>query len=71
MNLMNLMIIGFGALLLLVAVLAPAGGWNIYVMILGGVHILVGNILAFREISANFRANTAPAPETNEKEARS
>lgn len=67
MNLLNLMIIGFGALLLLVAVLVPAGGWNIYVMILGGAHILVGNILAFREISANFRANTAPAPETEEK----
>lgn len=70
MNLLNLMIIGFGALLLLVAVLAPAGGWNIYVMILGGAHILVGNILAFREISANFRANTAPAPETEGQEAR-
>lgn len=66
MNLTNLMIIGFGALLLLVAVLAPEGGWNIYVMILGGIHVLVGNLLVFREMRANYRANTGQPTESAE-----
>lgn len=57
MNVTHLMIIGFGAILLLLGVLAPQGGWNIYVMILGFIHIVVGNVLVFRQVQRNFRQN--------------
>lgn len=57
MNPTHLMIIGFGSLLLLLGVLAPDGGWNIYVMILGFIHIAVGNLLVFRQLRQNFRQN--------------
>lgn len=59
MNPTHLMIIGFGSLLLLLGVLAPDGGWNIYVMILGFIHIAVGNVLVFRQLRENFRQNLA------------
>lgn len=57
MNPTHLMIIGFGSILLLLGVLAPDGGWNIYVMILGFIHIAVGNLLVFRQLRQNFRQN--------------
>lgn len=61
MNVTHLMIIGFGSILLLVGVLAPQGSWNIYVMILGFLHIVVGNVLVFRQVQKNFRDNAEAA----------
>ncbi|MDY6052412.1 MAG: hypothetical protein SPI83_08455 [Rothia sp. (in: high G+C Gram-positive bacteria)] len=60
MNVTHLLIIGFGAILLLLGVLAPQGGWNIYVMALGFLHIVVGNLLVFRQMQKNFRAKAEP-----------
>lgn len=68
MNVTHLMIIGFGAILLLLGVLAPQGGWNIYVMILGFLHIVVGNVLVFRQMQKNFRDNAEAAAQTSSTE---
>ncbi|WHS49795.1 hypothetical protein QM007_07655 [Rothia sp. SD9660Na] len=68
MNVTHLMIIGFGAILLLLGVLAPQVGWNIYVMILGFLHIVVGNVLVFRQMQKNFRDNTEAASQTSSNE---
>lgn len=65
MNVTHLMIIGFGAILLLLGVLAPQGGWNIYVMILGFLHIVVGNVLVFRQMQKNFRDNVEAAAQAH------
>lgn len=69
MNLTHLMIIGFGAILLLLGVLAPQGGWNIYVMILGFIHIVLGNVLVFRQLQKNFQKRPeAAAQESVDRE---
>lgn len=68
MNVTHLMIIGFGAILLLVGVLAPQGSWNIYVMILGFLHIVVGNVLVFRQVQKNFRDNAEAAGQASSNE---
>lgn len=65
MNVTHLMIIGFGAILLLVGVLAPQGGWNMYVMALGFIHIVVGNLLVFRQLQRNFRENAEAAAQAS------
>lgn len=57
----HLMIIGFGALLIIVAAVLPQAGWNIYVIGLGVLHVLVGNILVFRQMKRNFDQNMADA----------
>ncbi|MDO4820476.1 MAG: hypothetical protein Q4A03_00280 [Rothia sp. (in: high G+C Gram-positive bacteria)] len=67
MNVTHLMIIGFGAILLLLGVLAPQGGWNIYVMILGFLHIVVGNVLVFRQMQKNFRDNAKVAAQAQSR----
>lgn len=68
MNVTHLMIIGFGAILLLLGVLAPQVGWNIYVMILGFLHIVVGNVLVVRQMQKNFRDNTEAASQASSNE---
>ncbi|MFW0111803.1 hypothetical protein ACN082_06505 [Rothia sp. CCM 9417] len=55
MNITHIMVIGFGALLLLVGALAPQAGWNLPVMILGGLHVVVGNVLVFRQMKQNLQ----------------
>lgn len=55
MNITHIMIIGFGALFLLVGALAPQAGWNLPVMILGGLHVVVGNVLVFRQLKQNLQ----------------
>lgn len=64
MNITHIMVIGFGALLLLAGALAPQAGWNLPVMILGGLHVVVGNILVFRQMKQNLQ-QTIQAPEDN------
>lgn len=54
MNITHIMVIGFGALLLLAGALAPQAGWNLSVMILGGLHVVVGNVLVFRHMKQNL-----------------
>lgn len=61
MNPTHLMIIGFGALLIIVAAVLPQAGWNIYVIGLGLVHFIVGNVLIFRQMKRNFDQNMADA----------
>jgi len=39
----------------------PQAGWNIYVIGLGVLHVLVGNILVFRQMKHNFDQNMADA----------
>ncbi|WP_237221392.1 hypothetical protein [Rothia nasimurium] len=68
MNVTHLMIIGFGAILLLVGVLAPQGGWNMYVMALGFIHIVVGNLLVFRQLQRNFRENAEAAAQASDQQ---
>lgn len=68
MNVTHLMIIGFGAILLLVGVLAPQGGWNMYVMALGFIHIVVGNLLVFRQLQRNFRENAEAAAQAPDQQ---
>lgn len=55
MNITHIMVIGFGALLLLAGALAPQAGWNLAVMVLGGLHVVVGNILVFRQMKQNLQ----------------
>lgn len=68
MNITHLMIIGFGAFLLLVGALAPQAGWNLPVMILGGLHVVVGNILVFRQMKQNLQQNTRGVEENSSDE---